>query len=65
MPYSCLLQKEEGMVSIPVLCPHCHSDQVIKGGKTKADQASDPQDDLLFSIDPDARHRHRIVCESL
>jgi hypothetical protein len=24
------------MVLIPVLCPHCHSDQVIKGGKTKA-----------------------------
>jgi len=21
-----------------VLCPHCHSDQVIKGGKTKAGQ---------------------------
>ena len=26
------------MVLIPVLCPHCHSDQVIKGGKTKAGQ---------------------------
>ena len=24
------------MVLTPVLCPHCHSDQVIKGGKTKA-----------------------------
>ena len=23
------------MVLIPVLCPHCHSDQVIRGGKTK------------------------------
>ena len=23
------------MVRIPVLCPHCHSDQGIKGGKTK------------------------------
>ena len=23
------------MVLIPVLCPHCQSDQVIKGGKTK------------------------------
>ena len=23
---------------MPVLCPHCHSDQVIKGGKTKAGQ---------------------------
>jgi insertion element IS1 protein InsB len=23
------------MVLIPVLCPHCHSNQVIKGGKTK------------------------------
>jgi hypothetical protein len=22
------------MVLIPVLCPHCHSDQVIKGGTT-------------------------------
>src|SRR5438270_155091 len=31
MPYSCLLQKEEGMVRLPVLCPHCHGDQVIKG----------------------------------
>jgi len=24
------------MVLIPVLCPHCQSDQVIRGGKTKA-----------------------------
>jgi transposase-like protein len=24
------------MVLIPVLCPHCQSDQVIKGGKTPA-----------------------------
>jgi insertion element IS1 protein InsB len=24
------------MVLIPVLCPHCQSDHVIKGGKTKA-----------------------------
>lgn len=24
------------MVRIPVLCPHCQSDQVIKGGTTKA-----------------------------
>jgi len=24
------------MARISVLCPHCHSDQVIKGGKTKA-----------------------------
>ena len=23
------------MVLIPVLCPHCQSDQVIKGGKTQ------------------------------
>jgi transposase-like protein len=23
------------MVLMPVLCPHCHSDHVIKGGKTK------------------------------
>ena len=26
------------MVLIPVLCPHCHSNQVIRGGKTKAGQ---------------------------
>src|SRR3989442_404045 len=26
------------MVLISVLCPHCHSHQVIKGGKTKAGQ---------------------------
>jgi insertion element IS1 protein InsB len=26
------------MVLMPVLCPHCHSDQVIKGGKTTAGQ---------------------------
>ena len=26
------------MVLIPVLCPHCHSEQVIRGGKTKAGQ---------------------------
>ncbi len=24
------------MVLMPVLCPHCHSEQVIKGGKTKS-----------------------------
>ena len=24
------------MVLIPVRCPHCQSDQVIKGGKTQA-----------------------------
>jgi transposase-like protein len=24
------------MVFIPVLCPHCHTDQVIKAGTTKA-----------------------------
>jgi len=24
------------MVLMPVLCPHCQSDQVIKGGTTKA-----------------------------
>jgi insertion element IS1 protein InsB len=28
--------KEVMMVLIPVLCPHCQSDQVIKGGKTQA-----------------------------
>ena len=32
------LQKESVMVLIAVLCPHCHSDHVIKGGKTKAGQ---------------------------
>ena len=26
------------MVRLPVLCPHCHSDQVIKGGQTTAGQ---------------------------
>ena len=26
------------MVLIPVLCPHCHSAQVSKGGQTKAGQ---------------------------
>jgi transposase-like protein len=26
------------MVLISVLCPHCHSDQVVRGGKTKAGQ---------------------------
>ena len=26
------------MVRMPVLCPHRHSHQVIKGGKTKAGQ---------------------------
>jgi transposase-like protein len=26
------------MVLIPVRCPQCHSDQVIKGGVTKADK---------------------------
>ena len=26
------------MVRLPVLCPHCHGDQVIKGGKTTAGQ---------------------------
>src|SRR5262245_9064099 len=28
--------KEVTMILIPVLCPHCHSDDVIKGGKPKA-----------------------------
>jgi transposase-like protein len=31
-----LLHKEDIMVLIPVLCPHCQSHQVIKGGTTKA-----------------------------
>jgi transposase-like protein len=30
------LHKEDVMVLISVLCPHCQSDQVIKGGTTKA-----------------------------
>jgi transposase-like protein len=29
------LVKEVMMVLIPVFCPHCQSDQVIKGGKTQ------------------------------
>jgi insertion element IS1 protein InsB len=28
--------KEVMMVLIPVLCPQCQSDQIIRGGKTKA-----------------------------
>jgi insertion element IS1 protein InsB len=36
MPYWHSLVKEVKMVLIPVLCPHCQSDQVIKGGKTQA-----------------------------
>jgi InsA N-terminal domain len=36
MPYVCLLLQGEVMVRLPVLCPHCHSDQVLKGGKTTA-----------------------------
>ena len=39
MPYCCLLVKEVKMVLIPVRYPHSQSDQVIKGGKTKAGQA--------------------------
>ena len=35
LPCCCLLQKESDMVRIPVLCPRCHTDQVMKGGKTK------------------------------
>jgi transposase-like protein len=31
-----LLHKEDIMVLIPMLCPHCQSHQVIKGGTTKA-----------------------------
>ena len=36
MPYWRPLTKEVKMVIIPVLCPHCQSDQAITGGKTKA-----------------------------
>jgi insertion element IS1 protein InsB len=36
MSYWHPLVKEIMMVLIPVLCPHCQSDQVIKGGKTQA-----------------------------
>jgi len=32
----CLLHKEAIMILIPVQCPHCHSDHVIKDGITKA-----------------------------
>jgi hypothetical protein len=38
MPCCWLLQKESVMVLISVLRPHCHSDEVIKDGKTKAGQ---------------------------
>src|SRR5262252_4845323 len=31
----CLLQKESDMILLPVLYPRCHTDQVMKGGKTK------------------------------
>jgi len=34
------------MVLIPVLCPHCQSDQVIKVGKTKASQQRYPCQNL-------------------
>jgi transposase-like protein len=33
--YCCPLVKEGMMVLIPVHCPHCQSEQVIKGGKTQ------------------------------
>ena len=36
MPYRQPLVNEVKMVLIPVLCPHCQSDQAIKGGKTEA-----------------------------
>jgi hypothetical protein len=36
--YAMLLQKESVMVHISMLSPHCHSAQVIKGGKIKAGQ---------------------------
>jgi transposase-like protein len=36
MPYSCPLVKEIKTILIPVLCPHCQSDHIMKGGKTKA-----------------------------
>ena len=45
------------MVLIPVLCPHCQSDQVIKGSKTKTGkqrykcQSSDCRHDS-FLLDP-------------
>jgi transposase-like protein len=36
MPYWHPLVKEVTMVLIPVLCPHCRSEHIIKGGRTKA-----------------------------
>jgi hypothetical protein len=30
-----LSSKESDRIFIPVLCPRCHADQVMKGGKTK------------------------------
>ena len=38
MAYWRPIVKEVNMVLIPVLCPHGQSDQVIKGGKTKASE---------------------------
>jgi transposase-like protein len=34
MPYWPYLLKGSSMVLIPVRCPYCHSDDIIKGGKT-------------------------------
>src|SRR5262249_42952622 len=36
MPYWHPLVKEVKLVLLPVLCPRCHSDHIMKGGKTKA-----------------------------
>ena len=29
------VEKESIIIRMPALCPHCHSDQVVKRGKTK------------------------------
>src|SRR5215813_2343834 len=41
------------------------ADRVQTFDVTDPDQAVNPQDDLLFPINPDARHRHWVVCQSL
>jgi transposase-like protein len=44
------------MVLMPVLCPHCHSDYVIKGGKTKAGQQRFKCQNSLPDTFPALRH---------
>jgi transposase-like protein len=50
------------MVLIPVLCPHCQSDQVIKGGKTKTGQQRykcQNEDCLHYSFQLDLTYKGR------